>query len=99
MVDEKGNPVANARVILGHPCIPDAVSVTDKEGKFRIDDLVPGEEAVVSTNWNFQTVRVGANDLVLVAGEQERRGAKPASVTQEDGGAHGAAQESHSHGT
>ena len=67
VVDGKGNPVAKARVILGHPCIPDAVSVTDAEGRFRIEDLIPGEEVTLFIGSRFQKVKVGTGDVVLVA--------------------------------
>jgi hypothetical protein len=71
VVDGKGSPVANSRVILGHPCIPDAVAVTDAEGKFRIEDLVPGEEVTLCIGWNFQKTKVGTEDLVLVARDRQ----------------------------
>jgi hypothetical protein len=72
VVDGKGQPVAKTRVILGHPCIPDAVSITDGEGKFRIDDLVPGEEVTLCLDWSFQTVKVGAEDLILVTSDRKQ---------------------------
>jgi hypothetical protein len=71
-VGRKGNPVTKARVILGHPCIPDAVSVTDADGRFRIEDLVPGEEVTLCTGSRFQRVKVGTGDLVLVNEERKR---------------------------
>lgn len=67
VVDEEGEPVAKAKVILGHPCIPDAVAPTDEKGRFQITDLVPGEEVTLCLGFRFQKVKVGAGDLVLVA--------------------------------
>jgi hypothetical protein len=66
VVDKKGKPMANTNVVLGHPCIPDDVCKTDSDGKFRLDNLVPGDEVSISVNWNFQKVKVGTEDVVIV---------------------------------
>ena len=72
VVDEKGKPVADVRVVLGHPCIPYATCLTDKEGKFRINDLVPGEEVTLSVNWNFQKFTVGTENAVITFSEKKK---------------------------
>lgn len=72
VADESGKPVAQSRVILGHPCIADAICVTDAQGRFRIEDLVPGEEVTLSVRWNFQKVKVGDENVVLVDRPRER---------------------------
>ena len=78
VVDQQGNAAEGVRVIMGHPCIPDAICVTDVKGRFRIEDLVPGEEVTVSVNWNFQEVKVGSAgsagsaDVVLVARSRKK---------------------------
>lgn len=72
VVDEKGEPVVKAKVILGHPCIPDAVCTTGNDGTFRITDLVPGEEVTIAVSWNFRKVKVGTRDIVLVLGDRKK---------------------------
>lgn len=72
VVDEIGKPVAESRVIVGHPCIADAISVTDEQGRFRIEDLVPGEEVTLCVRWNFQKVNVGDENVVLVDRPRKR---------------------------
>ena len=72
VVDEKGKPVADICVVLGHPCIPYATCLTDKEGKFRIDDLVPGEEVSLSVNWNFQKFTVGTENAVITFSKEKK---------------------------
>ncbi len=66
VVNEKGEALEKVRVILGHPCIPDAISITDVDGKFRIEDLVPGEEVTVVVGRESQKVKVGTEQLVIV---------------------------------
>lgn len=65
VADEKGNPLANKRVILGNTCNPDAVCVTDSQGRFRIEDLIPGEEVEISVKGASKKVRVGTENLVI----------------------------------
>jgi len=72
VVDENGKPVAKSRVILGHPCIADAICVTDEQGRFGIEDLVPGEEVTLCVRWNFQKVKVGDENVVLVDRPRKR---------------------------
>jgi hypothetical protein len=66
VMDNKGAPVAKEKVVLGHPCIPDAVSITDVKGNFRIEDLIPGGEVTLSVRWKFQKVKVGSENIVFV---------------------------------
>jgi hypothetical protein len=52
VVDEQGRAVEGETVFLGHPCIPDATCTTDAQGRFRIEDLVPGEEVSLCIRGN-----------------------------------------------
>ncbi len=72
VVDENGGPVPNARVILGSPCIPGAISVADAEGGFRIDNLLPGKEVTLRVGRNSHKVKVGATDLVLATQRRKK---------------------------
>jgi hypothetical protein len=68
VVDGNGDPVAGVSVFLGHPCIPDDVCVTAEDGRFRIVDLVPGEEVTLFVQGVTQRVTVGDEDVVIETG-------------------------------
>ena len=72
VVDPDGKPMPKVRVVLGHPCISEAVCITDAQGAFRIEDLVPGEVVTLSIGWDFHKVKVGTEDLLIVAGDRDK---------------------------
>lgn len=68
VVDAQGNPVANARVLLGHLCCADASTETDAEGNFRIDSLLADQEVELWVNGTTVKTRAGTRNLRIVAG-------------------------------
>jgi hypothetical protein len=76
LVDADGKPVVRARVLLGHPCIPDAISTTDQDGRFRFADLVPGEKVTIYAGRRYiKNVPVGTTDLVVAPEKPKKQGA------------------------
>ena len=72
IVDADGKPMPKTHVVLGHPCIPDTMCITDAKGAFRIEDLVPGEEVTLSIGRDFHKVQVGTEDLVIVVSGRDK---------------------------
>jgi hypothetical protein len=66
VVDGQGKPVAKTRVVMGHLCIPDAVTETDTEGHFRIDSLLPEQAVDLWANGKTLKTNAGAENLVIV---------------------------------
>jgi len=73
VVDEQGTPVSGHPVILGPPCIPQATCTTDAEGRFRIADLIPGEEVTLVVGWERRNVRVGEEEITIVVKKKPAR--------------------------
>ena len=64
VIGENGKPIAGRRVVLGSLCRPSAICSTDKNGEFRIGDLVPGREVTIHVQ-EYQKVKVATDDLVI----------------------------------
>ncbi len=67
VIDPLGKPVVRARVIMGHPCIPDATTETDLAGHFRIDSLLPEQSVDLWVNGKSVKTKSGTDNLVVVA--------------------------------
>jgi hypothetical protein len=67
VVDAQGNPVAKARVLLGHLGCADAHTETDAEGNFRIDRLFADQEVELWVNGTTVKTKAGTNNLRIVA--------------------------------
>jgi hypothetical protein len=66
VVDALGQPVVKARVMMGHPCIPDAITETDAEGQFRIDSLLPEQAVHLLVNGKTVKTKAGTGNLRIV---------------------------------
>jgi len=66
VVDAQGNPVANARVLLGHGCCPDATTETDAQGNFRIDSLLVEQQVELWASGTTVKTNAGANNIRIV---------------------------------
>jgi hypothetical protein len=67
VVDAQGKPVVKTRVVMGHLCIPDAVTETDAEGHFRIDSLLPEQTVDLWASGKTVKTKAGTENLVIVA--------------------------------
>ena len=67
VVDAEGNPVAKARVVLGHLCCPDARTETDADGNFQIDSLLADQEVELWANGTTVKTKAGTANLRIVA--------------------------------
>jgi protocatechuate 3,4-dioxygenase beta subunit len=66
VLDALGKPVAKARVVMGHLCIPDAIVETDAAGRFRIDSLLPEQAVDLWVNGKTVKAKAGNENLVVV---------------------------------
>jgi hypothetical protein len=51
---------------MGHLCIPDAVTETDAEGRFRIDSLLPEQAVDLWASGKTVKMKAGTENLVIV---------------------------------